>query len=301
MPADDPTNPARIRGLLHRWLARQIDEKGLAWLSDNCQRIAEGSPDHVFFAAFSAVPRHTGKQDLHLTKGDVQAAGAERTGWESWSVDQAGRVLLLLSLKVEDAGAFAAKLEKVSTCADLGELVAIYQGLPLLPYPERHRALAAEGVRSNMTAVFNAVALRNSYPADHFGDAAWNQMVLKAVFVGSPLHLIYGLDRRSNPKLAHMLTSYAHERWAAKRPVPPELWRPVGPYADETIVADLEKVLTDPDPVQQKAAALALSQSASPRATELLTQRADLHAAIAQGRLTWSSFTHPPQRRADPS
>ncbi len=66
-------------------------------------------------------------------------------------------------------------------------------------------------------------------------------MILKAVFVGSPLDLIQGIDHRANPELARMLTAYAHERWAAKRPVIPELWRPVGRFADAEILADLEK------------------------------------------------------------
>ncbi len=115
-------------------------------------------------------------------------------------------------------------------------------------------------------------------------------MVLKAAFVGSPLHLVCGLDRRANPALAHMLTDYAHERWAAKRPVAPELWRPGRPYPDENMVADLEKVLLDPDPIQQRAVVLALSQSHAPRAAEALARRTDLQTAAAEGRLAWNTL-----------
>lgn len=276
--------------LLLRRLARQLDEKALSWLSDKRQRMAEGAPDHVFFTAFSAVPRYLGKQALRVTAEDAQAGDAERTDWDLWSADQAGRTLLLLSLARDDAELFVAELRKLVASADLGELVALYQSLPLLPHGGRLRDLAAEGARSNMTALFNAVALRNSYPAEHFDEAPWNQLVLKALFVGSPLHPIVGLDRRANKKLAGMLVDYAHERWAAGRVVSPELWRPVGPYADAEAVADLEKVLADPDPTQQGAAALALSRNPSSRAAEVLAQRADLKAAIADERLTWASL-----------
>ena len=82
-----------------------------------------------------------------------------------------------------------------------------------------------------MRVVFEAVAHRNPYPAEHFAEPAWNQLVLKALFVGSPLDPIVGLDARRNPTLARMLCDYAHERWAASRPVSPELWRCVGPFA----------------------------------------------------------------------
>lgn len=110
--------------------------------------------------------------------------------------------------------------------------MALCLALPLLPHPEQHRERAAEGVRSNMTAVLAAVALRNVYPAEQFDDPAWNQMVLKAAFEGLPFRTIYGLDERANPTLSRMLVDNAHERWAADRPVSPELWRPVGPFGE---------------------------------------------------------------------
>ncbi len=291
MVADGGSILADAQELLHHRLARQIDVPALAWLDDKRERIAKGAPDLVFYAAFSAVPRYLGKQALCAAPEDVKTSAAERAAWDFWSVDQAGRTLLLVSLKRDDTTAFVVKLRTLVASADLGELVALYQSLPLLPHAERLVDLAAEGARSNMTAVFNAVAIRNAYPAEYFDEAGWNQMVLKALFVESPLHLIYGLDRRANLALAQMLVDYAHERWAAKRPVSPELWRPVGPFADDDMVDDLERVLLDPDSNQQSAAALALSQSSSKRAVEVLAARADLCAAIAERRLTWDSLT----------
>lgn len=287
MPADTQRSAAIIGERLHLALARQLDANALAWLDEKRERIEAGAPDYVFFSAFSAAPRYTGKQPLRLTSEDMQVIGDGLTDWNCWRVDQAARALLLLTLDNSDGGGYASKLYKLSTCADLDELIALYRSLPLLPHAERLVPLAAEGARSNMSEVFNAVALGNAFPAKHFDDAAWNQLVLKALFVDSPLHAIFGLDRRANRELARMLVDYAHERWAAGRPVSPELWHPVGPFADDDMIADLEKVLADTDPKQQAAAALALSQSRSTRAAEVLARRPDLHAAIAEKRLTW--------------
>jgi len=117
------------------------------------------------------VPRYTGKQELRLTEEDVQTVGAERMDWKFWRADQAGRTLLLLSLNSDDARTYAAELQKLATCTDLEELVELSQSLPLLPCPEHHRALATEGVRSNMAAVFNAMALRNAYSAEYLDEA----------------------------------------------------------------------------------------------------------------------------------
>lgn len=287
-------NLTSITDLLHRWLSRYIAKEGLTWLSQKSEQIAEGASARVFFTAFSAVPRYTGKKDLELTPEDLQAAETARPGWSPghWSVAQAARTLLVLSLPHDNPEKYLRTLDQVFTTADGGELIALYQSLPLLPYPERHCSRAAEGVRSNITAVFNAVALRNPYPADDFDSIAWNQMILKAVFVGSPLALIQGIDRRANLELARMLTDYAHERWAAKRPVTPDLWRLVGRFVDAEILADLEKVLTQPDLAQQEAAALACSQCLLPQAQELLARYPELQLAIIQGYLTWSSFSY---------
>lgn len=289
-PASRLSEPA---SLLQQWISERVSEEQFAGFENQRTDLAAGADAQAFFLAFSAVPRRLGKADLDLSEGDRQAAAAAREGWQpsQWSVDQAGRTLLALSLPSEDADAYTQTLERAFTHADAGESVALYQSLPLLPHPERFRARAKEGLRTNMTSVFNAVALCNPYPAEQFDDDAWNQMVLKAVFVGSPLHQIYGLDRRANEELARMLVDYAHERWAASRPVPPELWRPVGPFATGRAVEDLKDVLSSGEPAQQEAAALALSQSTSERAATALAQDPRLQSATAEGTLTWERFS----------
>lgn len=276
--------------LLHNCVSRQISDQGLSWLKEKRNQIAQKATQRVFYTTFSGVPRYTGKQQLILSTEDLLAAETIRPGWnpQHWSVDQATRTLIVLSLPHADVEKYLWILEQVFTTADVGELIALYQSLPLLPHPEKHCARAAEGVRSNMTTVFNAVALRNPYPADYFDDLAWNQMILKAVFVGSPLYRIQGSDRRANPKLAKMLVDYARERWAAKRSVTPELWRFVG-YS-ETELQALARVLQADDTVQQEAAALACAQSPLPQAQELLARYPNLQAAIHRGDLTWTSF-----------
>ncbi len=63
-----------------------------------------------------------------------------------------------------------------------------------------------------------------------------------------------------------MLCDYAHERWAAGRPVSPELWRCVGPHATGAMLQDLERVLKKGTEPERKAAALSLRGSPDPAA-----------------------------------
>jgi hypothetical protein len=175
--------------------------------------------------------------------------------------------------------------------ADVAELVALYRGLPLYPDPASLEPQVGEGLRSNMRSVFEAIAHRNPYPRAHFDEHRWNHMVLKALFIGSKLDPIQGLDERANPRLMRMLCDYAHERWAAGRSVSPELWRCVGRVADDAAVADLGRVLETGGLAERQAAALALTASTSARAKSLLAGVPELARAAAAGKPGWRALS----------
>ena len=196
------------------------------------------------------------------------------------------RVYLLLA-STPDGADFSRRLDRLCSAADIGELVAFYRGLPLYPDQPRYALRAAEGVRSNMRVVFEAVAHRNPYPAEQLNEPAWNQLVLKALFVGSPLHPIVGLDGRRNATLARMLCDYAHERWAASRPVSPELWRCVGPFAAGPVLADFARLFERGTADEQHAAALALREATDPEATRLLELHAPWAGDGTDSKLAW--------------
>ena len=284
---------AQIRTILHNWISKVLPAEALKWVDEKAEKIAGGADDWVFFTSFSAVPRYTGKTDLSLNADALHVATEARQHWNPrhWSVDQAARSLLVLSLPDNPIEPYLERLEKVFNAADIGESVVLYQTLPLYPHPEQFIDRAAEGLRSNMTSVFEAVALRNPFPSEYFEENAWNQLVLKSCFVGSSLHRILGLDARANATLASILVDYAHERWSAGRTVTPELWRPVGPFATDQYIGDLERVVRDDDPVLQEAGALALSQSPSSQAANLLAEFPALKSRIESGALTWDSFS----------
>lgn len=276
--------------LLKSWLQRQLPEDAWQWLADGAEALGIGAADRDLYLAVSLTPRKVGKADLQLTPDDFSAADTARPGWYplNWSVDQAARLMLMLSAS-PDGAEFARRLEQLCITADVRELIAFYQGLPIFPDPERHVARAGEGLRTNMKAVFEAVAHRNPYPAEHLGEVAWNQMVLKAIFVGSTLHPIQQLDARRNEDLARTLVDYAHERWAASRAIAPELWRMVGPFADADMVADLGRPLASDLKVEQQAAALALSECPLAAAKELLNSAPALKSDIEAGRISWET------------
>jgi hypothetical protein len=274
------------RELLARWLARQLPADAAGWLEKAVAQVQSSGKDADLYMAVSLVTRKVGKADLTLSDADLCDAEASRPGWNprAWSADQAARVLLVLALE-NDPARLARCLDQLCNTADVSELAAFYRGLPLYPDQPRYVSRATEGLRTNMKNVFEAIAHRNPYPSEQFPEAAWNQMVLKALFVGSPLWPIVGLDHRGNPELARMLCDYAHERWSAGRPVSPELWRCVGPHASGTMLQDLDRVLKKGTEQERSAVALSLRGASDPAAAQLLN--ADPVLAAASRGLSW--------------
>lgn len=274
--------------LLRGWLDRQLDEAARAWLDE--QLVKAGGTDRDLYLAIGLAPRKLGKADLALAPEDLAAANTARAGWNpaGWSVDQAARVALLLAA-ARDEGGFPEKLEQLCNTADVRELIAFYQGLPLYPNQKVYAARAGEGARTNMKAVFEAVAHRNPYPAEQFDEHSWNQLVLKAVFVGSSLNAIHAFVRRRNEDLARTLVDYAHERWAAGRAITPELWRAVGPFIDESMLGDLKRVAESDNLPERRAAVLALRESGMPRTEALINLSPEIVSEVEAGRVSWET------------
>lgn len=277
-PDPGPSGPDRPRDSVDElkkrmlvWLGERLDSPAFEKIETAARRM-EGAEEWELFTSFSSVPRWTGKSLLGLSSTEEDEADRLVNGWKPgrWSLDQLGRTLLVLSLARRGKEKFFDLLEKLFLSADAGEQVALYQALAVLPWPEEHQRRAAEGIRSNMSPVFQAVALHNPWPALYFPEDAWNQMILKALFIGVPLWQVEGIDRRRNEKLAGMLIDFAQERWSAGREVPPELWRMVAPFMDDDRVRDIARLLHHPEELQRQTALLALTASELPSARTLL-------------------------------
>ncbi len=262
----------QLRNLVQEWIGARVDAAARAWLDDRASAIATGDKKALFLG-FGMVPRKVGKADVTLSDAELSQAEAARPDWNprGWSLDQLARTFLVLSFPSDDAALYVQTLDQLFQAGEVGELVALYQALPLLPNPTSHVLRTAEGIRSNIKSVFCAIAHQNPYPAEQLNDEQWNQLVLKCLFIDVPLDQLIGVDRRANAKLMTTLIDFAHERRAAHRPIPPDLWRCVGPFADERALDDLRLVLTTGSPEERQAAADALRRCPDPRARQLLS------------------------------
>ncbi len=179
--------------------------------------VEPGVTGAAFERAFASAGRRFGTAPITAAQ-HAAIVGAGLLVPEDLGVDEAARGALLV--------AAAPDVERVRDLVRRGELrerQAVLRVLAALPEPARFVDVAIDAYRTNVEGVFRAIACDNRYPAAHFPDAAFHQLVLKALFTGSPLGRLHGLAARTTAELVRMVNAYARERRAAGRPVPEDV------------------------------------------------------------------------------
>lgn len=197
-------------------VARRSSREAGAWLS--AQLAAAPAQSAVEFAtAFAAAGRRLGTAPLPLL-GEEPALSLALDGRGQDEAARAALLLARLGTRGDDA-----LVKDLFYKGGAREKAAVLRALPLATRPDRFLEVAVEAVRSSVQTIFEAIACENPYPADHFSDEAFNQLVLKALFTEARVARIVGLSRRAGPELARMVQGYADERRAAGRKVPEDL------------------------------------------------------------------------------
>jgi hypothetical protein len=278
-----------VSALLYAIIEQYSTSQARDWLMQRSNVLQDSKAVQQFNLTFSAIPRFTGKELIILPAGTISNLQQTAHGFfvQNYTLDRLARTWWLLQWPADDRAAYVQTIEGLFNAAEMNELVALYGALPLLAWPQEWKMRTAEGIRSNIGTVLEAIMLDNPYPAQYLEEAAWNQLVMKAFFTEKPVHRIIGLDQRANARLAAILVDYAHERWAAGRTVSPMLWRLVAGYIDEAIMTDIRRIWHSAEIIEKEAAALACHYSPYAPAKALLQQSPALEQDIAQGILNW--------------
>ncbi|WP_454045423.1 EboA domain-containing protein [Chryseobacterium sp. Marseille-Q8038] len=184
-----------------------------------------------------------------------------------WNLQQFCRCLLMIYIP-EDQNVTVVK--KLAQSADINELISIYKGIFFLENACEFVPVVEEGIKTNITSVFDSIALFNPFAAQYLTQNSWNQLVLKTLCMGRPLYQIINLDLRKNEMLAFIATDYIHERWSSGKTVSPEIWRLMDGFVNKEITTDLLKVIESGDPLSRHAAIIVLRESASNTCNNIL-------------------------------
>ena len=278
-----------LQKLLGSIIQRHVSPDTWDWITER-KTAAIGSS--AFNNAFAAMPRKTGRELIKITEKEKTQLQSLRPGViiNHWSIDHLARIWLLMHIDPSDEEKYFQSIDHLFLAAEMNELVALYSALPLLAYPERWRKRCADGIRSNIGDVLQAIMCNNPYPSEQLEEKAWNQLVLKAFFTEKPVGEINGIDERTNGELANILSDYAHERWAAGRTINPLLWRCVGKFINASIFPDIQRIANSENEREREAASLACYDSNYEPAKKLLDTMPSIKSAIEKGELNWQTF-----------
>ena len=150
-----------------------------------------------------------------------------------------------------------AELAELYRFGDAAERRGVLQALPYLDIEDRGLGLVDDAIRTNDTRLI-AAAL-GPYATKYLSDEQYDQAVLKCVFVGVPITGLDGIPSRVTPDGARMLGAFVHERVAAGRDLPPEVWTVIDKYPPAEEIAAIEAELQSPFDDRRAAAERALS------------------------------------------
>lgn len=244
-------------------LADRLTPDGERWLIEATGRVA--AEVTAVRTLFPAVGRRCGRGPLAPPTTAPDAAPEHR----GWTVDDAARALLLAALPLR-GDALCDEVAALYRYGDAAEKRGVLRALHLLDRDgdlgDRALPLVRDALRTNDTRL--VAAALGPYGAGHLDAPAYRHGVLKCVFVGVPLAEVDGLDRRSDAELARMLVDFAHERVAAGRDVPADVWPVVDRYPHVLEASGLPAELSSEVAARRAAAARALADRTSARRTK---------------------------------
>jgi hypothetical protein len=227
-----PQSPSRVaspRETADDFLAivrAQVSAPVRDWLTSAVAATRPPLDRSAFATAFALAARQAGRAAPEAAPAALARLGAAGVIWPigPWGLDGLTRAALLLhAASGLSPGELETLVEECFLQGDTRERQAVLRTLALLPDPARFVPLGAEACRTSVQPVFEAIACENPFPACHFPESSFNQMVLKAIFIGVPVGRILGLDGRITPELRRMAADYASERRAAGRSVPDDV------------------------------------------------------------------------------
>jgi hypothetical protein len=253
-----PRTPSAGPAALRADLAAALPRSARSWLDTAVAAVA--AEPAAIRRLFPAAGRHVGRGPLPAS-GDARAGGTPAP----WRVDDAARVLLLVALGDDLAG----ELAELYRFGDTGEQLALLRALPLLPAGAPGLATAgADLVRAALRshdARLVAAAL-GPCAGRYLDDAGFRHGVLTCAFLGIPVAVAHDLSARADAELARMLAAFVHERVAAGRSAPADVWPIIDRFPPGPEIAAVTAALTAPGDAVRRAAGAALAARAAARA-----------------------------------
>lgn len=205
--------------------------EGTVWLEQARAELADAADCTAALVKRSAMARRKLGEGRLSARGLTLPTACGELEATEWTVAEAARVVFILTAASARPATGHDIIETLFRRGDESERATIARAMALIDPQAQLLHLILEAGRANSLVLVGAVTLANPYPAAHYSDAQFNQLVLKALFLGLPVARISGLARRANAELSRMCEDYYDERTAARRSVPADIWLALAPHA----------------------------------------------------------------------
>lgn len=245
-----------------------LSDERMQWLQSAIAGIKASQDVVNELLKFSAGARRVLGQDKLTTGAKIEIVGEDvALPISHWNTADAGRALLILQALLSASEQCDLIVRSYFEQGDESEIAIIVRVVNLLKNPERYKFYVREVGRTNSKPLYAALAQLNPYPARYYDDHEFNQLVLKALFIGIGIDTVIGLRDRANAELSKMCEDYIDERLAAGRSIPPDIWLALEPFASENGINLIQRHLHAETPEHRYFSAKALRQQ-NPLSTE---------------------------------
>lgn len=195
---------------LQRHFIEHLEDTMRQWWRQAWDRLAQEPDANTVALLSSQCRRRFGERPLpSLHDGAV------------WTQTQLARALLLTqALEHQPAADRQPLLRQLFSWGDDQEKIATLKALDWLDGSGCCVNLALKAGRTNNSQVFAAIAQDNPYPARHYDERSFHQLVLKTLGMELNARRILGLPQRRSPALNQLALELLEELLAAGRTVP---------------------------------------------------------------------------------
>lgn len=218
---------------LNKKLEDLLDEQGHEWLKQAKHQLTQLNGDLEVVANKLVFLTSTAKRKIgmSLLTGEINSGFNSDTYKQCntiylnhWSATDAARMLLLVETLRSNSYSADALFQLCYRYSDGGERASLLKGLALLKPGDDSIPFIIDIARTNSLEIFSALVYKNPWPVIHFPVSAFNQMVLKSLFLGINIIDIEGLRAARNFELGRMAADYVQERLDAEREIPESIW-----------------------------------------------------------------------------
>src|SRR6476620_1404524 len=127
-----------LEHLITAIIKKNLPAETFQWLQEKKELIQQETTANQLNAAFSLVPKKTGKRNVEVSDTESKQLDFLLPGFsvKDFTIDRLCRIWLLMQIDFSEKEIYKRKIETLFSLGEMNELVALFSSLPVLAWPE---------------------------------------------------------------------------------------------------------------------------------------------------------------------